>query len=69
MLAITCDKCRRRFTPTPEDIQITLNDSQGKKHAQIMCPFCGKRNKIAPERLEHAMRTAPPIAPEAPTNE
>lgn len=65
MLAITCDKCRRRFTPTPEEIQATLDESQGKKHAQILCPHCGKRNKIAPERLEHALRLAPPAAPES----
>lgn len=69
MLAITCDKCRRRFTPTPEEIQGTLKESEGKKHALILCPHCGKHNKIAPARLEHALRLAPPSSPAAPTLE
>jgi RNase P subunit RPR2 len=69
MLAITCDKCRRRFTPTTEEIQATLNEAQSKKHAIIMCPHCGKRIKIAPERLEHALRLSPPVAPATPAAE
>jgi RNase P subunit RPR2 len=63
MLAITCDKCRRRSTLTTEEIRAALADSQGKKHAQILCPYCGKHIKIAPERLEHAVRLAPPVEP------
>ncbi len=66
MLAITCDKCRRRSTLSTEEIRAALAESQGKKHAQVMCPYCGKHIKIAPERLEHAVRLAPPpAAPEA----
>lgn len=59
MLAITCDKCRRRFTPTPEEIQSDLTGSKGKKHAVIVCPHCGKHNKVSPERLQHALPQAP----------
>lgn len=59
MLAMTCDKCRRRFTPTPEEIQADLEAGQGKKHAIIICPHCGKRNKVSPERLRHALGATP----------
>ena len=64
MIAITCDKCRRRFTPTADEIQVYLAESQGKKHAQVLCPHCGKANKVSPERLREAVRfIAPPPAP------
>jgi RNase P subunit RPR2 len=75
MLAITCDKCRRRSTLTTEEIRAALAESQGKKHAQILCPHCGKHIKVAPQRLEHALRLAPPpaaaeaVVPEAETKD
>jgi hypothetical protein len=65
MIAITCDKCRRRFTPTPEEIQVYLAESQGKKHAQVLCPHCGKTNKVSPERLREAIRFIPTASPPA----
>lgn len=63
MIAITCDKCRRRFTPSAEEIHVYLASSQGKKHAQVLCPHCGKANKVSPERLREAVRfSAAPAA-------
>ena len=59
MLAITCAKCSRRFTPTTEEIQAVLATSAGQKHALLQCPHCGKANKVAPERLKGAVRFAP----------
>ncbi len=59
MLAITCAKCSRRFTPTSEEIQTVLAASEGQKHALLQCPHCGKANKVAPERLKQAVRFAP----------
>jgi DNA-directed RNA polymerase subunit RPC12/RpoP len=59
MLAITCAKCSRRFTPTNEEIQSVLAASEGQKHALLQCPHCGKANKVAPERLKQAVRFAP----------
>lgn len=59
MIAITCEKCRRRFTPTGEEIQSFLAEAAGKKHALAPCPHCGKANKVAPERLRAALRFAP----------
>jgi hypothetical protein len=68
MIAITCDKCRRRFTPTVEEIRADLAAAQGKKHAQMLCPHCGKANNVALERLREAVRFAPaaPTAPATP---
>ncbi len=60
MISVTCEKCRRRFTPTAEEIQTYLAAGQGKKHAQVLCPHCGKENKVALERLREAVRFAPP---------
>ena len=62
MIAITCDKCRRRFTPTAEEVQVYLTESQGQKHAQVPCPHCGKANKVSSERLHAAVRFAPQAA-------
>ncbi len=62
MIAITCDKCRRRFTPPAEEIHAYLAASQGKKHAQVLCPHCGKANKVSPERLREAVRFSPAAA-------
>jgi DNA-directed RNA polymerase subunit RPC12/RpoP len=59
MIAITCAKCSRRFTPTNEEIQVVLTASQGQKHVLLQCPHCGKANKVAPERLKQAVRFAP----------
>jgi DNA-directed RNA polymerase subunit RPC12/RpoP len=75
MTAITCAKCARRFTPTAEAIQAALAASQGQKHTQLICPHCGKGNKVAPERLKPAARfnrpapaaPAPPEIPAEPT--
>ena len=67
MIAITCEKCRRRFTPTVEEIQNDLATAQGKKHALMVCPHCGKANKVSPERLREAIRFVPPAPPEPET--
>jgi hypothetical protein len=40
MLAITCDKCRRRFTSTTEDLQGYLAPGQGRKYTLVTCPHC-----------------------------
>jgi RNase P subunit RPR2 len=65
MLAITCDKCRRRFTPTTEDLQGYLALGQGRKYTLVTCPHCGKGNKVAVQRVEQALR----FSPAAPTVE
>ena len=70
MLAITCAKCSRRFTPTTEEIQAVLATSEGQKHALLQCPHCGKANKVAPERLKQAVRFAPAtVEPKTNTDE
>jgi DNA-directed RNA polymerase subunit RPC12/RpoP len=56
MTAITCVKCYRRFTPTVEEIRGYLEASKGQKHALVICPHCGKSNKVSPERLREAVR-------------
>jgi DNA-directed RNA polymerase subunit M/transcription elongation factor TFIIS len=56
MHAITCEKCYRRFTPTVEEARVYLAAAQGKKHALVLCPHCGKHNKVSPERLKQAVR-------------
>ncbi len=61
MIAITCAKCSRRFTPTTEEIRTYLAASQGQKHARVLCPHCGRDNKIARERLREAVRFAAPV--------
>lgn len=67
MTAITCARCSRRFTPTIEVIQAALAAGQGQKHTQIICPHCGKGNKVALARLQSAVRPIPPtVAPSAP---
>jgi DNA-directed RNA polymerase subunit RPC12/RpoP len=68
MTAISCAKCSRRFTPTNEEMRTALSAAEGKKHALIQCPHCGKDNKVAPERLKQALRfalAAPESQPEA----
>jgi Fe2+ or Zn2+ uptake regulation protein len=65
MISIACDKCRRRFTPTADEIQGYLAESQGKKHAHVLCPHCGKAIKVSPERLREAVRFVAPAAPPA----
>ena len=62
MLAITCGKCRRRFTPTVAEIRGYLAESQNKKYALVICPHCGKGNKVAHKRLQQALRFSPPAA-------
>ncbi len=65
MLAITCDKCRRRFTPTVEEIQGYLTNQQGKKHTLVICPHCGKGNKVGVQRLQQAVKFSLPAPAEA----
>ncbi len=65
MLAITCDKCRRRYTATDEELRVYLHEAEGKKFAQVLCPHCGKANKVAADRMHQALRFAPAPA-EAP---
>ena len=60
MIAITCEKCRRRFTPTAEEIQGFLAGSQGKKHVLVLCPHCGKGNKVSAQRLQQSAPVSPP---------
>lgn len=62
MLAITCDKCRRRYTATDEELRVYLNEAEGKKFAQVLCPHCGKASKVAAERIHQALRFAAPSA-------
>ncbi len=62
MTAITCAKCARRFTPTAEEMLAYLEASKGQKHALVICPHCGKHNKVPPERLREAIRFAAPAA-------
>jgi RNase P subunit RPR2 len=63
MLAITCDKCRRRFTPTAEDLQGYLALGQGRKYTLVTCQHCGKGNKVAIQRVEQALRFSPAAEP------
>jgi phage terminase large subunit GpA-like protein len=65
MVAFTCEKCRRRFTLTVEEMQGYLANSQGKKHALVLCPHCGKANKADPRRLQQALRLSPAVPPGA----
>ena len=60
MLAITCDKCRRRYTATDEELRVYLQEAEGKKFAQVLCPHCGKANKIAADRIQQALRFSGP---------
>jgi hypothetical protein len=68
MLAITCDKCRRRFTTTTEDLQGYMVQGQGRKYTLVACPHCGKGNKVAMQRVEQSLRftSAAPVDVEAP---
>ena len=59
MLAITCDKCRRRYTATDEELRVYLKEAEGKKFAQVLCPHCGKANKVAADRIHQACVSAP----------
>lgn len=72
MLAVTCDKCRRRFTLADEELQGYLQQAEGKKHALVLCPHCGKGNKVAHERLARALSSpagATPPEPAPPADE
>ena len=62
MLAIACDKCRRRFTPTTEDLQGYLALGKGRKFTLVTCPHCGKGNKVATQRVEQALRFTPAVS-------
>jgi hypothetical protein len=60
MLAIACDKCRRRYTATDEELWVYLQQAEGKKYAQVLCPHCGKASKVAADRIHQALRFSPP---------
>jgi hypothetical protein len=62
MLAIACDKCRRRFTPSTEDLQGYLALGKGRKFTLVTCPHCGKGNKVATQRVEQALRFNPGVS-------
>jgi RNase P subunit RPR2 len=64
MLAMTCDKCRRRFTPTIEELRGYLALGQGRKYTLVTCPHCGKGNKVAMQRVEQALRFSPAVEPQ-----
>jgi hypothetical protein len=61
MLAVTCDKCRRRFSVTDEELQGYLGQSEGKKYGLVLCPHCGKGNKVAHTRMTQALGGANPV--------
>jgi len=65
MLAITCAKCTRRFTPNEDEVRGLLDAAEGKKFVLVLCPHCGKGNKVAIERLEQAVRFASRQTPDA----
>ncbi len=65
MLAITCDKCRRRYTATDEELRVYLQQAEGKKFAQVLCPHCGKPSKIAENRIRQALRFSQPAEGQA----
>ncbi len=67
MLAMTCDKCRRRFTPTTEELRGYAALGQGKKYTLVTCPHCGKGNKVAMQRVEQALRFSPAAEPQSAT--
>jgi hypothetical protein len=70
MLAITCDKCRRRSSVTDEELHGFLQQAEGKKFALVLCPHCGKASKIATDRVQQALRfSAPPAETEEPANQ
>lgn len=56
MLAMICDKCRRRYTPTDDELRVYLRESEGKKYALVLCPHCGKGNKVAQDRISQSLR-------------
>jgi RNase P subunit RPR2 len=60
MLAMTCEKCRRRYTPTVEELQVYLAESEGRRYALVLCPHCGKGNKVGHDRINQALRFSPP---------
>lgn len=65
MLAITCDKCRRRYTATDDELRGYLQQAEGKKYAQVICPHCGKPSKVAENRIQQALRFSPAPAAQA----
>ncbi len=69
MLAITCDKCRRRYTATDEELRVYLQQAEGKKYAQVLCPHCGKASKVAVDRIHQALRFSPTPAEAAASTE
>jgi hypothetical protein len=68
MLAISCDKCRRRYTATDEELRVYLQQAEGKKYAQVLCPHCGKPSKVAADRINQALRFSPTPEDQAPAS-
>lgn len=69
MLAITCDKCRRRYSATDEELRVYMHEAEGKKYAQVLCPHCGKASKVGVDRIHQALRfSVPPPEPKAPAS-
>lgn len=69
MLAVTCDKCRRRFSVSDEELQGYLGQNEGKKYVLVLCPHCGKGNKVAHTRIVQALGSAgQPAARQAPAD-
>jgi hypothetical protein len=62
MLAITCEKCRRHYSATNEELHVFLQQAEGKKFALVLCPHCGKGSKVAADRIHQALRFEPPAA-------
>jgi RNase P subunit RPR2 len=56
VLAITCDKCRRRYSVTDEELRVFLQEAEGKKFALVLCPHCGKGSKVPVDRINQALR-------------
>jgi hypothetical protein len=56
------------YTPTAEELQVYLKESQGKKYALVLCPHCGKGSKVALERITQSLRFSPPTSAPTPAS-
>ena len=59
MLGLTCAKCGRRFTPSAEELAGYVAQSEGKKYVLVICPHCGKENKVDAHRVQQLSRVGP----------
>jgi RNase P subunit RPR2 len=59
MIGLTCAKCGRRFTPTTEEMAGYMAQSEGKKYVLVLCPHCGKENKVDVHRVQQLARFGP----------